>query len=188
MLDAIICFSLKNRFVILLLAGILVALGVRAAINLPLDAFPDTTPVQVQVNTVAPELAPEEVERLITFPVEYALGGLQGLEEVRSVSKFGFSQVGALFAGGTDIAYARQQVNERLGEVRLPEGIERPAMGPMATGLGEIYHYLLNSANPEYGLTELRTLQDWVIRPRLRRVPGVAEINAWGGMSQQFEV
>src|SRR3954462_14207119 len=176
MLNALIDFSLKNRFVVLLLAVLLVVIGVRSAVRLPLDAFPDTTPVQVQINTVAPELAPEEVERLITFPVEYVLGGLKGLEEVRSVSKFGFSQVVALFADGPDIAHARQQVNERLGEVRLPEGIERPAMGPVATGLGEIYHYLLTSANPEYGLTELRTLQDWVIRPRLRRVPGVAEI------------
>ncbi|MEA2632417.1 MAG: heavy metal efflux system protein, partial [Chloroflexota bacterium] len=117
MLDALIGFSLNNRFFVLLLAGLVMVLGLDAARRLPLDAFPDTTPVQVQVNTVAPELGPEEVERLITFPVEYALGGLKGLEEVRSVSKFGFSQVVALFADGTDIAFARQQVNERLGEV-----------------------------------------------------------------------
>ena len=187
MLNALIDFSLKNRFVVLLLAGLLIVIGVRSARRLPLDAFPDTTPVQVQINTVAPELSPEEVERLITFPVEYALGGLKGLEEVRSVSKFGFSQVVAIFADGTDIYFARQQVNERLGEAKLPEGIGRPAMGPVATGLGEVYHYLLTSENPEYGLTELRTLQDWVIRPRLRRVPGVAEINAWGGLEKQFE-
>src|SRR3954452_1059967 len=127
MLNAIIDFSLKNRFIVLLVAGLLIVVGVRSATHLPLDAFPDTTPVQVQINTVAPELSPDEVERLITFPVEYALGGLKGLGELRSVSKFGFSQVVALFADGTDIAHARQQVNERLGEVRLPEGIERPA-------------------------------------------------------------
>ena len=187
MLNALIDLSLKNRFVVLLLAGLLIAGGIRAATRLPLDAFPDTTPVQVQINTVAPELSPEEVERLITFPVEYALGGLKGLEEIRSVSKFGFSQVVTIFADGTDIYFARQQVNERLGEARLPEGIGRPAMGPVATGLGEVYHYLLTSKNPEIGLTELRTLQDWVIRPRLRRVPGVAEINAWGGLEKQFE-
>ncbi len=187
MLNAVIDFSLKNRFVVLLLAGLLVVIGVRSAGRLPLDAFPDTTPVQVQINTVAAELSPEEVERLITFPVEYALGGLKGLNEVRSVSKFGFSQVVAIFADGTDIYFARQQVNERLGEAKLPEGIGRPAMGPVATGLGEVYHYLLTSRNPEYGLRELRTLQDWVIRPRLRRVPGVAEINSWGGLEKQFE-
>src|SRR4051812_50072281 len=126
MLNALIHFSLKNRFVVLLLAGVLVALGVRAATHLPLDAFPDTTPVQVQINSVAPELAPEEVERQITFPVEQALGGLKGLEEVRSISKFGLSQAGALFEAGPDIYFARQQINERLGGVRLSEGIEGP--------------------------------------------------------------
>ena len=132
-----------------MLAGLLIVVGVRSAARLPLDAFPDTTPVQVQINTVAPELSPEEVERLITFPVEYAMGGLEGLEEVRSVSKFGFSQVVAIFEDGTDIYFARQQINERLGEAKLPEGIERPTMGPVATGLGEVYHYLLTSENPD---------------------------------------
>ncbi len=188
MLNAIIDFSLKNRFIILLVTGLLIVVGVRSAARLPLDAFPDTTPIQVQINTAAPELSPEEVERLITFPVEYAMGGLKGLEELRSVSKFGFSQVVAIFADGTDIYFARQQINERLANAKLPEGIERPKMGPVATGLGEVYHYLLSSSNPEIDLTELRTLQDWVIRPRLLRVPGVAEINAWGGFEKQFEV
>jgi cobalt-zinc-cadmium resistance protein CzcA len=187
MLNALIEFSLKNRFVVLLLGGILIALGVRAALSLPLDAFPDTTPVQVQINTIAPELAPEEVERQITFPVEQAVGGLKGLEDVRSISKFGLSQVVAIFEDGTDIYFARQQINERLGEAQLPEGIARPTMGPVATGLGEVYHYVLTSENPEYDLTELRSLQDWVVRPRLRRVPGVAEVNPWGGLAKQFE-
>jgi len=186
MLNALIDASLKNRFVVILLAGILVALGIRAARELPLDAFPDTTPVQVQINTIAPELSPEEMERQITFPVEQALGGLKALEEVRSVSKFGLSQVVAIFADGTDIYFARQQINERLGEAQLPEGIQRPTMGPVATGLGEVYHYFLSSQI--YDLTELRSLQDWVVRPRLRRVPGVAEVNSWGGLAKQFEV
>src|SRR3954463_2891813 len=162
MLSALIDFSLKNRFIVLLLGGILVVLGVRAAIHLPLDAFPDTTPVQVQINANAPALAPEEVERQITFPVEQALGGLKGLEEVRSISKFGLSQVVALFEDGTDIYFARQQINERLAEAALPAGIERPTMGPVATGLGEVYHYFLSSR--VYDLTELRSLQDWVVR------------------------
>ncbi|WP_435016361.1 efflux RND transporter permease subunit [Tundrisphaera sp. TA3] len=186
MLNALIQSSLRNRFVVFLLAGILVALGVRAALRLPLDAFPDTTPVQVQINTVAPELAPEEVERQITFPIEQALGGLKGLEEVRSISKFGLSQVVALFEDGTDIYFARQQINERLGEAQLPEGAGRPTMGPVATGLGEVYHYFLSSR--VYDLAELRSLEDWVVRPRLRRVPGVAEVNSWGGLAKQFEV
>ncbi|WZO99311.1 CusA/CzcA family heavy metal efflux RND transporter [Isosphaeraceae bacterium EP7] len=186
MLNALIDFSLRNRFVVILLSCILVALGVRAAGELPLDAFPDTTPVQVQINTVAPELAPEEIERQITFPVEQAVGGLKGLEEVRSLSKFGLSQVVAIFEDGTDIYFARQQINERLGEAQLPQGVEKPTMGPVATGLGEVYHYFLSSN--VYDLTELRSLQDWVVRPRLRRVPGVAEVNSWGGLAKQFEV
>ncbi|SIO62516.1 cobalt-zinc-cadmium resistance protein CzcA [Singulisphaera sp. GP187] len=188
MLNALIDFSLKNRFVVLLLGGVLIVLGVRAAIYLPLDAFPDTTPVQVQINTTAPELAPEEIERQITFPVEMALGGLKGLEDVRSISKFGLSQVVAIFEDGTDIYFARQQINERLGEVQLPKDIERPLMGPVATGLGEVFHYILTSENPEYDLAELRAIQDWVVRPRLLRVPGVAEVNPWGGLAKQFEV
>src|SRR5262245_24909719 len=186
MLNALIEASLKNRFVVLLLAGILIALGIRAARELPLDAFPDTTPIQVQINTIASELAPEEVERQITFPVEQALGGLKGLQEVRSISKFGLSQVVAIFSEETDVYFARQQINERLGEVQLLGGVARPSMGPVATGLGEVYHYFLSS--DVYDLTELRTLQDWVVRPRLRRVPGVAEINTWGGLAKQFEV
>lgn len=186
MLNALIEFSLKNRFAVLLMTGILIALGVRAAVHLPMDAFPDTTPVQIQINTVAPALSPEEVERQITFPVELSIGGLKGLEEVRSISKFGLSQVVALFEDGTDVYFARQQINERLGEARLPPGIDRPTMGPVATGLGEVYHYLLTSDSID--LTELRSLHDWVIRPRLRRVPGVAEVNAWGGYEKQFEV
>jgi cobalt-zinc-cadmium resistance protein CzcA len=186
MLNALIEFSLRNRFVILLLTAVVVAFGVRAAVNLPLDAFPDTTPVQVQINTVAPELSPEEVERQITFPVEYALGGLEGLEEVRSLSKFGLSQVIAVFRDETNIYFARQQINERLGELALPEGIARPQMGPVATGVGEVYHYVVTSDTLD--LTELRALQDWVIRPRLLRVPGVAEVNSWGGLAKQFEV
>jgi cobalt-zinc-cadmium resistance protein CzcA len=188
MLDALIRFSLNNRFIVLLVTGVLIALGVRAGARLPIDAFPDTTPVQVQVNTVAPELSPEEVERLITFPVEFAMGGLKGLDSIRSVSKFGLSQVVLLFSDDTNIYFARQQINERLAEADLPDGIARPTMGPVATGLGEVYHFLLRGDNPEIGLSELRTLLDWVIRPRLRRVPGVAEINPWGGLVKQFEV
>src|SRR5262245_32671090 len=110
MLDALIGFSLKNRFFVLLATAILIALGVRAARRLPLDAFPDTTPVQVQVNTIAPSLGPEEVERLITFPIESALGGLKGLVEVRSISKFGLSQVVAIFTDDTEIDFARRQI------------------------------------------------------------------------------
>lgn len=188
MLDALIRLSLTNRVAVLMLTALLVVVGLRAAATLPLDAFPDTTPVQVQINTVAPELTPEEVERQITFPVEYAMGGLKGLEEQRSISKFGLSQVVLIFSDDTDIYFARNQVSERLNEVDLPDGIAKPTMGPVSTGLGEVFHYILRSENPEIDLTELRTIQDWLIRPRLRRVPGVAEVNGWGGLARQFEV
>ncbi|GIW86872.1 MAG: cation transporter [Isosphaeraceae bacterium] len=188
LLSALIDLSLRNRFVILLLASLLILLGVQAASRLTLDAFPDTTPVQIQVNTVAPELGAEEVERLITFPVEYAMGGLKGLTEVRSISKFGLSQVVLIFSDETNIYFARQQVSERLQEVELPAGIARPIMGPVATGVGEIFHFLVTSTDPEIGLEELRTLTDWVIRPRLRRVAGVAEVNPWGGLARQYQV
>jgi cobalt-zinc-cadmium resistance protein CzcA len=188
MLSALIDASLRNRFVVLLVAALLVTLGVQSALNLPLDAFPDTTPIQIQVNTIAPELGPEEVERLITFPVEYAMGGLKGLTEVRSISKFGLSQVVLIFSDETNIYFARQQVSERLQEVELPAGIARPTMGPVATGVGEIFHFLVTSDDPGISLEELRTLTDWVIRPRLRRVDGVAEVNPWGGLARQYQV
>ena len=110
---------------------------------LDIDAFPDTTPVQVQINTVAPALGPEEVEQQITFPIEQAIGGLPGLENVRSISKFGLSQVVVTFEDGTDIYFARQLVNERLATVELPQGIERPKMGPVPPGLGEVFHYVV---------------------------------------------
>ncbi|RUL86932.1 efflux RND transporter permease subunit [Tautonia sociabilis] len=186
MLNALINFSLQNRVVILLLAGLLIFVGVNSALRLPLDAFPDTTPNQVQINTVAPSMTPEQIELLVTYPVELALGGLKGLEEVRSVSKFGLSQVVAIFGDATDIYFARQQITERLTNLELSPGIGQPQMGPVATGLGEIYHYYLTSE--VYDLTELRTLHDWVVRPRLIRVPGVAEINTLGGLAKQYEV
>jgi len=143
MLNWIIDVSLRHRFLVIAVALVLAAVGAVSLGHLDIDAFPDTTPVQIQVNTVAPSLAPEEVERQITFPVEQAISGLPGLEMVRSISKFGLSQVVVTFQDGTDIYFARQVVNERLGTVGLPEGIERPEMGPVSTGLGEVFHYVL---------------------------------------------
>jgi cobalt-zinc-cadmium resistance protein CzcA len=186
MLNALINASLNNRFLILMMTLILVLVGVNAALKLPLDAFPDTTPNQVQINTVAPALSPEQMELLVTYPVELSLGGLKGLQEVRSVSKFGLSQVVAIFDDSTEIYFARQQISERLAGLQLPEGIDPPEMGPVATGLGEIYHYYLTSQ--VHDLTELRTLHDWVVRPRLMRVDGIAEINTLGGLAKQYEV
>jgi heavy metal efflux system protein len=185
-LNAIIEWSLRNRLVVLAGAVVFVVSGAFSVGYLGIDAFPDTTPVQVQVNTFAPSLTPEEVERQITFPIEQAISGLPGLQPTRSLSKFGLSQVIVTFADGTDIYFARQLVNERLGTVELPAGIERPKMGPVATGLGEVFHYLVSSK--ERSLTDLRTLQDWVIRPALRTVPGTAEVNGWGGFGRQYQV
>jgi cobalt-zinc-cadmium resistance protein CzcA len=186
MLNAIITWSLRNRFIVIVAALLAALLGALALRHLDIDAFPDTTPAQVQINTVAAALSPEEVERQITTPVEQALGGLPKLIEMRSVSKFGFSQVVVVFADGTDIYFARQVVAERLGSIELPEGQPRPQMGPVATGLGEVFHYILTS--DKHDLTELRTIHDWTIKPALRTVSGVAEVNSWGGYEKQFQV
>ena len=194
MLSKIIELSLKYRALVLIAAGLLIVTGVAALRELPLDAFPDTTPVQVQINTVAPSLGAEEVEQQITLPVELSISGLPGLKEVRSISKFGLSQVTVIFEDEIDIYFGRQVVQERLQTVELPEGISsRPQMGPVATGLGEVFHYLVERPTPEgmtetENLTELRTLQDWNIKLQLRSVPGVAEVNTWGGFEKQYHV
>jgi cobalt-zinc-cadmium resistance protein CzcA len=186
MLNWIIDYSLRHRLMVILgtiACAVVGALSLRA---LDIDAFPDTTPVQVQINTAAPALGPEEVEQSITFPIEQAIGGLPGLEGMRSVSKFGFSQVVVTFEDGVDIYFARQLVNERLGTVDLAEGIESPKMGPVATGLGEVFHYVVTGAGND--VTELRTIHDWVIKPKMRTVRGAAEINSWGGYEKQYQV
>jgi cobalt-zinc-cadmium resistance protein CzcA len=200
-LNWIIDFSLKNRFLVILGATAFAVAGGIALSHLDIDAFPDTTPVQVQVNTNAPSLGPEEVEQQITFPIEQVLGGLPRLAKengLRSVSKFGLSQVVVTFEDGTDIYFARQLVNERLGTVELPLGIERPKLGPVSTGLGEVFHYTVTLKGYDFSkaseaervekLTYLRTIQDWVIKPKLRTVKGVAEVNSWGGYEKQYQV
>ena len=186
MLNWIITWSLRNRLLVVVLSLVLVGLGLYAMSRLPIDAFPDTTPVMVQVNTVAPALSPVEIEQQVTLPVERALGGLPKLTEVRSVSKFGFCQVSTIFEDGTSVYLARQMVAERLGGVELPVGVEKPELGPISTGLGEIFHYIITSSTRS--LSELTTLQDWVIRPQLQSVSGVAEINTWGGERKQYHV
>lgn len=186
MLNWIINWSLSHRVLVLGLTALFVAVGLYATTHINIDAFPDTTPVQVQINTVAPSFGPEEVERQITFPVEQAISGLPDLEGVRSVSKFGLSQLVVTFEDGTDIWFARRLVGERLATVELPAGIDRPEMGPVATGLGEVFHYVVTSDNKD--LTEVRTVHDWVIKPALLTVPGVAEVNSWGGYEKQYQV
>lgn len=188
MLARLIEFSLNNRILVLLLFAIASVAGTYRLVQLPIDAFPDTTPVQVQINTVAEALSPEEIEQQITLPVELSIGGLPGLQNVRSISKFGFSQVVATFDDQTKIIDARQYVTERLSSVELPEGVGRPELGPIATGLGEVFHYTIRSEDPDRSIEELRTLHDWVIKPELRKVPGVAEVNSWGGHERQYHV
>lgn len=186
MLSRIIAWALAHRFVVLLFwTGIAVA-GVLAFRRLPIDAFPDTTPVQVQINTVAPALSPLEIERQATAPVEQAISGLPGLVEVRSLSRFGLSQVTATFEDGTNIWLARQVISERIQGVSLSSTVERPRLGPVATGLGEVFHYLVRGEGAT--LAELRTAQDWIIRPQLASVRGVAEVNSWGGAERQIHV
>ena len=198
MLNHIIDISLRHRFAVIAIVIAIATVGVLSLQQLDVDAFPDTTPVQVQINTTAPSLLAEEVERQITFPVEQAISGLPGLEQLRSLSKFGFSQVTVVFEDGTDIYFARQLVGERLATVELPAGIERPKMGPIASGLGEVFHYVVTKEGYDFStlddeeriqqLTELRTLHDWTVKPQLRTVPGTAEVNSWGGYEKQYQV
>ncbi len=196
MVAKLIQFSIRQRWLVLLGVVALAALGVYSYNRLPIDAVPDITNVQVQINTEAKGLSPLEVEQRITFPVETAMAGIPGLDYTRSLSKYGLSQVTVVFKDGTDIYFARNLLNERLGGVKdqLPPGAE-PRMGPIATGLGEIYYYRVEAdkgaRTPEgqpYTPTDLRTIQDWVIKPQLRNVPGVAEVNAIGGFEKQYHV
>jgi cobalt-zinc-cadmium resistance protein CzcA len=186
MLYWIIDFSLRHRALVVLTFVALAVVGAVSMRQLDIDAFPDTTPVQVQINTVAPALGPQEVEQRITFPIEQALGNLPKLTEMRSISKFGLSQLVVTFDDGTDIYFARQLVNERLSTLELAEGVGRPKLGPVATGLGEVFHYVVTGQTSDP--TELRTIHDWVIRPKMRTVRGAAEINTWGGYEKQYQV
>ncbi len=196
LLERIIGLSIRFRWAVLTLVFLSAAVGVWSFQRLPIDATPDITNVQVQINTEAAGFSPLEAEQRVTFPVETAIAGLPGLEYTRSVSRYGLSQVTAIFADGTDIYFARQLVNERLQIARsqLPEGVS-PEMGPIATGLGEIFMYTLEAKpgarRPDGGAytpEDLRTLQDWVIRPQLRNTPGVTEVNTIGGFERQYHV
>jgi cobalt-zinc-cadmium resistance protein CzcA len=188
MLERILQFSIRQRWFVLMATLAVAALGIYNYQRLPIDAVPDITNVQVQINTEAPGFSPLEAEQRITFPIEMVIAGLPGLKETRSVSRYGLSQVTVIFEDGTDIYFARQLVNERIQEAKgkLPPGIE-PTMGPIATGLGEIFMYTVE-APPPYTPTDLRTIQDWVIKPQLRNVPGVTEVNTVGGYEKQFHV
>jgi cobalt-zinc-cadmium resistance protein CzcA len=196
MLEGILQFSIRQRWIILFATFGIAGLGVYDFQKLPIDAVPDISNVQVQINTEAPGFSPLEVEQRITFPIETVMAGLPSLEETRSLSRYGLSQVTVIFKDGTDIYFGRQLINERIQEAKgkLPPGIE-PVMGPIATGLGEIFMYTVEAehgaAKPDgtpYTEMDLRTIQDWIIKPQLRNVSGVTEVNTIGGYEKQFHV
>ncbi|WP_276682843.1 efflux RND transporter permease subunit [Thalassolituus oleivorans] len=196
MIDKLIQFSIARRWLVIFLVTAVAALGVWNYQHLPIDAVPDITNVQVQINTEAPGYSPLEVEQRVTYLVELAITGLPHVESTRSLSRYALSQVTVVFDKGTDIYFARNLINERLQRAKseMPVGIE-PVMGPVATGLGEIFHYAVHAQpgalqdNGEpFDATALRTLQDWVIRPQLRLVPGVTEVNTIGGFEKQFHI
>ncbi|MCF6148285.1 MAG: CusA/CzcA family heavy metal efflux RND transporter [Candidatus Kuenenia sp.] len=196
MLEKILKFSIQHRWIVLIAIIAFALLGVYNYQKLPIDAVPDITNVQVQINTKAQGYSPLEVEQRITFPVETSMAGIPGLIETRSLSRYGLSQVTIIFQDGTDIYFARQLISQRIQEVKgnLPSGIE-PIMGPIATGLGEIFMWTvgpkagaLKQDGTPYTATDLRTIQDWVIRPQLRNIPGVTEVNTIGGYEKQYHV
>tara|TARA_R100000306_G_scaffold61961_2_gene66363 strand:- start:6543 stop:9647 length:3105 start_codon:yes stop_codon:yes gene_type:complete len=196
MINAILRFSVERRFFTLSLILVLVGVGLWSFQRLPIDAVPDITNVQVQINTEAPGYSPLEAEQRITFPVETALYGLPNLSYTRSISRYGLSQVTVVFEEGTDLYFARNLINERLGSVKnaLPPGLE-PEMGPIATGLGEILMYTVEALpgatqadGSPLNITALREIQDWIIKPQLAQVPGVIEINTIGGYDKQYHV
>ncbi|GMR04424.1 MAG: CusA/CzcA family heavy metal efflux RND transporter [Thermodesulfobacteriota bacterium] len=193
MIDRLIYFGLRQRFLIVTAFVLLSVAGVFAFKKLPIDAFPDVTNIQVQVITEAAGMSPVEVEKLITYPIEIQMTGLPRMADMRSLSKFGLSVITVIFEDDVDIYFARQLVLERLIEAKekLPEGAEA-AMGPISTGLGEVYQYTLEkpdgSPPNDRELVELRTMQDWVVRPLLKTVPGVTDVNAFGGFVKQYQV
>lgn len=193
MLNKIIDLSIKNKFIVGLFTFALLIFGIYEATKLPIDAQPDITSNQVQVITVAPSFSAEDIERLVTFPIEQANSNIAGLQEIRSFSRFGLSLVTIVFDDDTDIYWARQQVGERILEVKsdIPEGIGEPQLGPISTGLGEIYQYVVRPEKgyeDKYDETELRTIQDWIVRRQLLGVPGVADVSSFGGKLKQYEI
>jgi cobalt-zinc-cadmium resistance protein CzcA len=204
MIEKILGFSIKHRLLVVMMTAVLAAYGMYSLTKLPIDAVPDITNNQVAINVEVPSLSPFEVEKQVTYPIETAMAGIPGLSYTRSISRNGFAQVTVIFEDNVDLYFARSQVNERLAQAKedLPEGAE-PRMGAISTGLGEIYMWTVEYENPESDFTTpegrvlksdfekamyLRTVQDWIIRPQLKTVQGVAEVDAIGGYAQQYHV
>jgi len=197
MLEKLVEISLRYKFLVLVIFAAVALGGVRAVMNLPIDAFPDVTPVQVNIYTESPGLAAEDVEQLLTFPVESGMAGLPGVQQIRSVSLFGLSYVSVYFEDDMDIYFARRLVMERLQEVadRIPEGYGTPEMGPNTSGLGQVFWYTLERNNEKLSDAataptdmDLRTWQDWSVRLILRTAPGVDDVMSWGGQERQYQV
>ncbi len=184
----IVELALENRILVIVVACLFVIAGSFALKHLTIDAVPDITNVQVQILTKSPSLGPVEIERFITYPVEAAMNGLPRLSEIRSVSRYGLSSVTVIFDENVNIYFARQLVSERLNSAleSIPQNLGRPELGPLTTGLGEVYQFTVEGEG--YTPMELRTILDWEIAYRLRSVPGVVEVNTWGGKAQQYHV
>jgi cobalt-zinc-cadmium resistance protein CzcA len=193
MFEKIISFSLKNKVVVGIMTLLLVTCGIYSAVTLPLDAQPDITNNQVQLITQAPSLGAQEVEQFITAPIELAMANIPNIAEKRSISRSGISVITLVFKDETDIYWARQQVSQQLKEAEslIPQGLGEPTLAPITTGLGEIYQYVIHTKKGyenKYTPTDLRTLQDWLVRTQLAGTPGVAEVSGWGGYVKQYEV
>ena len=194
MLEKLVENALRYKFLVLIVFGVIAALGWRSVVTVPIDAFPDVTPVQVNIYTESPGLAAEDIEQLLTFPIESGMAGLPKVQEIRSVSLFGLSYVAVYFEDDMDIYFARRLVMERLQEVgdRIPEGYGTPEMGPNSSGLGQVFWYTVERADEQLNAAvtdmDLRTLQDWSVRLILRTAPGVDDVLSWGGQERQFQV
>ncbi len=193
MLDSIIKFSIKNKIVIAIMTLVLIIWGVWSATKLSIDAVPDITNNQVQIITACPTLAGQEVEQLVTFPIEQSIANIPDLVETRSISRFGLSVVTVVFKENVDIYFARQLVNEKLKEAeeKIPKGIGTPELAPVSTGLGEVYQYIIHpkkGSEHKYNAKDLRTMQDWIVARQLYGTPGIAEVNSFGGELKQYEV
>lgn len=193
MLDNIIAFSIKNKIIIGMMTLALIFWGTWSATRLPIDAVPDITNNQVQIITLCPTLAGQEVEQLVTFPIEQSIANVPGLNELRSISRFGLSVITVVFNDDVDVYFARQLINERLKEAeqRIPVGVGTPELAPVSTGLGEVYQYIIHptkEAEAKYSAMDLRTMQDWIVARQLYGTPGIAEVNSFGGKLKQYEV
>ena len=191
MINRIVDAALKNRLMVIIMLAGLGGIGYWSFRKVPIDSFPDVTPSMVQIFTVSPGLSPVDVETLISYPIEISMYGLPGLDRVQSTSIFGLSRVNVYFDDGTDIYFARRLVMERLAKAReeIPPGLGTPSLGPITTGLGRIMMYVVrNKPGAEFSPMDLRTAQDWIVKPMLRTVPGVTDVLSIGGDVRQFQI